>query len=193
MQEKTMKDFFNEKAKIWDSLEETPLSLIEELLSLIPIKEGDKVLDVACGTGVITPRLAKRSKCLVKGIDISDKMIEKANEKFKDNLLVSFSCQDFLSFDEKEYDVIVIYNAYPHFLSREAFKEALERNLKKGGVFAILHSLSREQLGVRHENCQCFSRVLEPVKEEASFYQDSFKILTAEEDDSSYRLICQKN
>lgn len=48
--------------------------------NLFKIKKGMKVLDIGCGTGNFSIKLAKKG-CKVTGIDLSDKMLRLAREK----------------------------------------------------------------------------------------------------------------
>ena len=191
MSESQVAKFFDGLAENWDNGNSLPpLSLIE----LTGIKEGDKVLDVACGTGVITPLLYSLCKKPVLGIDISQKMIEKAKENHKGEEGVSFLCQDFCEFDGKEeYDLVVVYNAFPHFLDVEAFKKALQKTLKIGGKAAILHSLSRKQLEKHHDGLgPKISRDLVDPEQESRVFLPEFEILIAEESDHHYALVLSK-
>ena len=180
-------EFFSNIAEKWDSMETTPSSKIDALLARCNIKEGDRVLDLACGTGIITGKLIDLSHRKVIALDIAPKMIEIAINKYSHNPLASFIVGDFQTIQFPEgFDRIVIYNAYPHFLDRDAFREALLRNLKPDGEFAIVHSLSRVALDRHHSGIESISRSLLPVNQEASFYRNDFLILDAEEDDGHY-------
>ncbi|MCX7880087.1 MAG: class I SAM-dependent methyltransferase [Ignavibacteria bacterium] len=60
------------------------------VLELLEPSSGMKVLDVGCGTGNFSLKLAKL-KCIVTGIDISTKMLEIAQHKAKkENLNIEF-------------------------------------------------------------------------------------------------------
>ena len=180
-------EFFSNIAERWDSMETTPSQTIDALLARCDIKEGDHVLDLACGTGIITEKLINLSHRKVIALDIAPKMIEIAMSKYSRNPLAEFLVGDFLEIRLSEtFDKIIVYNAYPHFLDREAFREALLRNLKPGGEFSILHSLSRAALDDHHRGIESISRFLLPVDEEASFYKNDFIILDSEEDEAHY-------
>ena len=46
-------NYFDEMAPIWDNAVLHNKVKIREILSLLNIKEGNKILDVGCGTGVL--------------------------------------------------------------------------------------------------------------------------------------------
>mgnify|MGYP002623722504 CR=1 FL=1 len=187
-------DFFSALAPEWDAMEETPPEKIDVLLSLLNIKEGDEVLDVGCGTGIIIKRLADLSKRHVIGVDVSSKMIEIAREKYRGDDAVSFLNADFLEMGfGSAYDYVVIYNAYPHFPDKDKLRLALEKALKPGGKFAIVHSLSRAKLNAHHAHMkEGLASPLRSTEEESRHYGESFKTLRAEEDDEHYLLIEEK-
>lgn len=191
---KNIKNFFNSIADSWDSREIITDTKINTLLKNVGINTDDKVLDVGCGTGRITSLLHNLTNQKIIGIDISDKMIEIAKEKYKDKNFVTFISDDFYNhiFEEK-FDKIIIYNAYPHFMDKNKFNDALYRNLKTDGEFAILHSFSRFQLQDVHRNCDSISCNLKSPIQEYEYFKKSFKLIKAIEDDNSYILICRKN
>ena len=82
------------------------ISLISQILKNNKIEKA-KILDLACGTGVLALELAKLGHS-VKGIDISPHMIEMAKSKSTDHLDISFEIKDMtdFSFDEK-YDLVI--------------------------------------------------------------------------------------
>jgi len=191
MGNKEIKDFFNGLAPHWDAHEDTSDEKILSLLQKIGIKKGDGVLDVACGTGRITGLLHDLSGTDVLGVDISEKMIDLAKKKYEGKPWAHFECADFCAMkDEKKYDVIVLYNAYPHFLKPEELKNAFSRCLKQGGLFAIVHSMGREQLRLHHEGVpSSVSRILEKASSEAVRFSEQFQILSADDDETHYLIV----
>ncbi len=183
------KEFFNELSKTWDSTNTASTSV---LFNNLLINEGDKVLDVACGTGVLTKGIYSRCKCKVTGIDISDEMLKRAviNNAGVD---VEYINESFYDYTSDGYDVIIIYNAFPHFIDLEAFKDSVYRNLKSGGKFIICHSLSREDLNRHHSPLtKDISRDLIEVEKEADVFKDLFTIDAAKEDDQSFVILGHK-
>jgi 2-polyprenyl-3-methyl-5-hydroxy-6-metoxy-1,4-benzoquinol methylase/spore coat polysaccharide biosynthesis protein SpsF (cytidylyltransferase family) len=100
------------------------------------IAENDNVLDVACGNGwgsaMITP-VAKR----VIGVDISEKSISEAKEKYKISNL-SFEIHNALNMDFKDefFDVIISMETIEH-IDGENFLKEVYRILRKEGLFIV--------------------------------------------------------
>jgi len=186
--------YFDQLAPSWDSFGEKHPGEVDSLLRQIGIKKGKFVADVACGTGVITAKLHDYSEAPIVGIDLSAKMIALAQKKYANCPWAHFVREDFLLAPEKSaFDVVVIYNAYPHFLEPRKLSEALNRALKSGGRFAIIHSLSRDELHRHHEGLGAeLSRDLLPIHEEAKFFEGDFRILKAEEGPHSFLILGAK-
>lgn len=185
--------FFDKLAPSWDQMNTVSDEHLNELLKLIPLKSGMKVLDVACGTGILTGKIGDITHNKVLGIDISGEMIKKAEEKFQGNKNVEFRKEDFYTASYTDLDLIMIHNAYPHFLNVKKMKEQSLKMLKKGGYLVILHSISRKELSKHHSGDRMkVSRDLGSPEEEASIYLPEFQIVKAEEDDNHYLVLLQK-
>ena len=183
------KEFFDELSKTWDSTNSKSPQVVFDNITINPT---DKVLDVACGTGVLEPYLCSLTKEKVIGIDISDGMIEKAKVN-NAGLNVEYITGSFYDFSSAPFDKIIIYNAFPHFILLDKFKEAIYRNLKADGKFIICHSLSRAELATHHAQLSSnISRNLNYVETEADYFKDKFVINTAKEDDKSFVIVGTK-
>lgn len=185
--------YFDELAPSWDKhcAHEKATKL---LFARLGIKRGDRVIDIACGTGVVTALLHSFSCAPVVGIDLSKKMIEQAQEKYAKDPYAHFVHGDFLTYSEESvFDYAVIYNAYPHFLDPDALAEALSCHLVKAGRFAIVHSLSRSAINAHHEGMDpLLSRPLLSAEEEARCFASRFVIEVAEDNADSYLIIGRK-
>lgn len=186
-----IENFFDSLAETWDDFEEIPKDFINELISSLGIKKGDKVLDLACGTGIITGLIHDITGVDVDAIDLSQKMIEKAKIKYKDCSWAHFYKDDFLNTNlVGKYNFIVIYNAYPHFIKPTVLSENLAKHLYSNGKFAIVHSFSRERLNAHHHGLDTeTSRNITPIENEAKFFEKEFKITKAFEDETRIILI----
>ncbi len=112
-----------------------------ELLSKIHLKGTEHVLDLGCGDGRITAKIAGIvEKGSVVGVDNSGEMIELANRKFPadKNPNLSFRVMDAkeLTFNN-DFDV-VFSNASLHWVDdHKKVMEGISRSLKSGGRFLI--------------------------------------------------------
>ena len=75
---------------------------------LLPLSEGDRVLEVGCGSGHLTKRLAARGVDIV-GIDANPNAREVA-----DSDRVLHMRAEHLDFDDKEFDAVISVHAIEH-------------------------------------------------------------------------------
>ena len=147
MNKKDVIDFFDRLAPAWDDMQVRNEAVIAEILSEGGIREGVRVLDVACGTGVLFPDY-KRLGAEAVGIDISPEMVKIAKEKFPKAEVI---CGDVLDFSFKDkFDAVMIYNAFPHFAEPEKLIEKLSLLLKCSGRLSIAHGISEKELAECH-------------------------------------------
>lgn len=151
MQKKDVVEFFDRMAPQWDADMIRHDDVIHMILDNAGVKPGVRVLDVACGTGVLIPDYLERNVASVTGVDISSEMVRIASEKFPQEN-VNFICADVetVNFEEK-FDCIMVYNAFPHFPEPEQLIRALCANLEAGGTLTIAHGMSRAQIDHHHE------------------------------------------
>ena len=147
MNKKDVIDFFDRLAPAWDDMQVRNEEVIAEILFKGGIRNGVRVLDVACGTGVLFPDY-KKLGADVTGIDISPEMVKIAKEKFPEAEVVCGDVLDF-SFSEK-FDAVMIYNAFPHFVEPEKLIEKLSILLKDSGRISIAHGISEKELAECH-------------------------------------------
>jgi len=179
--------FFDRLAPSWDSGEACTVERKRALLGRLDIRTGDRVLDVACGTGVMTSLIYERTHSPVLGVDISAKMVEIAREKYEGFAWATFLNADFVEIEtEGKFDFVLIYNAYPHFDDPKALSAKMAKVLGPHGRFAILHSLSRAQLDMHHAHCMDVSRSLQAPQEEAKYFEGEFDVQQASEGQDYY-------
>lgn len=186
-----IKEFFNNISPYWHNMKDD-FEIINYLLYEAKIKEGEMVLDLGCGKGIITKRLYEITKKKVIGMDISDKMIESAiiNHKAEEDL--EFICANFYEYDFKnKFDSIVIYNAYPHFLDVGLLDQKAYQILNKNGKLVIMHSLGRSRLNRCHEDIMDISRNLDEIKKEALLFKH-FKATKIIDDSDKILLLLEK-
>lgn len=120
------------------------------------LKKGDKILDLACGTGTLATML-KLNGYEVVGLDLSESIIEIANEKRKINHLdIPFYVMDMTNFRlDQKFDVITCFFDSVNFLSDKNqianLFECVHKHLNTGGYF-IFDVFSKEMLKEYEDN-----------------------------------------
>ena len=132
-----------EKAKIgWASFisfEALTSTAAPKLVEFAKVNKGMRLLDVACGTGVVA-LTASRAGAHVEGIDLTPELISRANENSKImGLEANFIEGDaeFLPYEDQKFDVVV--SQYGHMFAPrpEVVTNELARVLKPGGTLAF--------------------------------------------------------
>ncbi len=120
----------------------------DEILKHIPLKEGDKVMDIGCGFGYYAYRFSKKvgKSGKVYAVDTDDKYI-----KYLNNFVKKYNVDNMLPVTSKNSDVCVNDVADVAFMSsvyhiiygwaqekdRSAFLNTLKKSLRKDGLLII--------------------------------------------------------
>lgn len=128
------KKVYNEMAMGYDSASEGVYTRPHkaELLKKITLKEGDNVLDVACGNGYLLGELSKKANVNAFGVDISENMIAAAGKRYPNCSFLASPCSP-LSFENDSMDIITVSCAFHHFEAPQIFINECMRILKKNG------------------------------------------------------------
>lgn len=116
----------------------------EAYLDLLGIKEGDRVLDVGCGSGVVTRAIAKRvgAKGRVIGVDPSASFLAVAREiadtsgvgdriEFREGSAMSLPCKD------EEFDAAIAVTVLAHMHDGAKAVPELVRAVRSGGRVGV--------------------------------------------------------
>ena len=148
MEKKDIAEFFDRCAPTWDAGMIKSDVIIGRILDNAEVGAGMDVLDVACGTGVMFPYYLDRKVASVTGIDISPEMAKIAQSKFPE---VKVICGDVETTEfERQFDAIMVYNAFPHFPDPAHLIEVLAKLTKPGGRLSVAHGMSRAALTDHH-------------------------------------------
>ncbi|MBN2123641.1 MAG: class I SAM-dependent methyltransferase [Deltaproteobacteria bacterium] len=156
------KAFFDERAASWlDTFYRDPVTgaytlhkdKFERFMSLVEIREGERVLDVGCGTGVLVPyildRVGKQGR--VYELDYAPNMIE-INRKLHPDERIRFLLCDVteIPLEAEHCDVVLCFACFPHFDDKEKALRSLTRVLKEKGILCIVHFDSSEGINDHH-------------------------------------------
>ena len=191
MEQQEVIRFFDRCAPSWDVGLVRNEAVISAILDNAGVKAGVDVLDVACGTGVLFPDYLHRGVASLTAVDIAPEMVKIARQKFPQ---VKVLCGDVEQtvFDQC-FDVIMIYNAFPHFPDPARLIGCLARWVKPGGRLSVAHGMSREMLNHHHSGTA--SRVsvdLLAENELAALFAPYFDVDTVISDERMYQVAGRK-
>ncbi len=148
MDKKNVIEFFDSCAPWWDADMVRNEPVIAKILDKAGIRPGIDVLDVACGTGVLFPDYFARKVKSLTAIDIAPEMAKRAQEKFPAARVL---CGDVETAEfDREFDAVMVYNAFPHFPEPEKLVARLAGLCKPGGRLSIAHGMSRAAIISHH-------------------------------------------
>lgn len=148
---KNEKDYSNKTYESWKEVSDEKNRIINAAIKKFGISEGDTLLDVASGTGVLYAVLKHMRLSNYVALDISENMLRELKSSYPE---VKTVCGDF---DKKimledQFDYIIIFNSIPHFENLDIVFSNAIRHLKVGGLFSIVHSKTRDGLNQHHKS-----------------------------------------
>lgn len=104
-----------------------------------------KALDIGCGTGAFSRRLAERAQHVV-GLDLSTEMIRVARSRSPHVQNLEYRCVDIMAWDlpAESFDCIATIATLHHLPSREVLSK-LRDGLKPGGVLLVVDLFEPER------------------------------------------------
>jgi len=183
--------FFDRLAPQWDADMIRDDRIISTILDNAGVSEGKHILDVACGTGVLFDDYLSRKVASVTAIDISAEMVKLAKAKSSQ---VNVICGDVETVDfGRNFDAIVVYNAFPHFPNGENLIRTLSRLLRPGGTLTIAHGMSRAAID-RHHSGSASKVSVGLIHEDtlAELFSKHLTVTTKISNDTMYQVVGRK-
>jgi SAM-dependent methyltransferase len=145
--------FFDQLAPVWDTECAQPAALLDRLEALageVGLAPGLDLLEIGCGTGLISDWLAGRVRPgRLVAADFSAAMLDRARRRGH--------AADYRQLDicaegpvPDRFDVALCFNAFPHFRDQPAALRQIRRSLKPGGCLTVLHLAGSEQINAFH-------------------------------------------
>jgi len=131
-----IKEHFNSIAYRYDYWKEKNSYYYDNVKKLYQslILLGSKVCEIGCGTGEI---LASLDINLGYGIDISEKMVEKAKAKFSERINLKFEVKDIFEIKSLDYEYIVLADVLEHIDNPDLFFKRLSQIIRRGTTIII--------------------------------------------------------
>jgi ubiquinone/menaquinone biosynthesis C-methylase UbiE len=148
----------------------------EDLAARLDLAADGSLLELACGTGILTRVLRDRLPKTVRLVatDLNEPMIANATTKFAQNEAIEWKQADAssLPFDDQSFDAVVCQFGMMFVPDKALAAREARRVLKHGGLFLfnVWDALEQNQLGqVAHETISGFFE-----KDPPTFYQVPF-------------------
>ncbi|MCI8756365.1 MAG: class I SAM-dependent methyltransferase [Oscillospiraceae bacterium] len=185
MEKEAMIAYFDSIASQWDTLAPHDDSKIRCLVTL-GITPGARVLDIGCGTGVLTPFLLETKPAYLLGIDLSSGMIQRAKEKYG-NLPVEFLAGDVMELSQpNSFDCAILYDAFPQFENRGSLIRQINYLLAPKGRLMICSGFNRHVVNAPYKGGSAVSIPLPAAKTLASTLDKYFEVDTIIDSPSLY-------
>lgn len=184
-----MRAFFDRLAPNWES-DAAEAQIRDEIVMRSGITKGSVIADIGCGRGVMVPHLMKTEPERLLEIDVSPEMLKRCEEEWKRDG-IEFRCGDLYDMEIGiGLDTAIIFNAYPHFIDKDALAAKLYGSLKPGGNLIIAHSKGREAINGLHKGggTEVLSVKLRSAVEEYEAFRKYFEIEESEDDERIYFL-----
>ena len=184
--------FFDALAPQWDADMIRDDAIIGKILDGAEVESGKRILDVACGTGVLFGDYLARGAAEITGVDISMEMVKIAREKFPGRVEVLCADVETAQFPGK-FDCIMVYNAFPHFPDPENLIRVLSGWLERGGTLTVAHGMSRAAIDRHHEgSASAVSRGLIHEDRLAELFEKYLEVTVKISDEKMYQVTGKK-
>jgi ubiquinone/menaquinone biosynthesis C-methylase UbiE len=149
-----------------------------DIVRRVQVSEGDSVLEIACGTGIVTRHLRDTLPKSVRIVatDLNESMLSFARAKFGHDDVVEWKQADAssLPFADGSFDVVVCQFGLMFFPDKAASLREVHRVLRPGGlfVFSVWDSIDKNELAqITHQTVSSFFENDPP-----SFYEVPFTL-----------------
>ena len=133
----------------------------DRFIELLELGSQSRLLDIACGSGGPTLRIAERTGATVRGVDIHADGVAEANRLAKERGLTDRAKFDVvdarggLPFPDASFDAVMCIDAINHLPDRPAVLAEWARVLKSGGrllftdPIIVTGALTNEEMSIR--------------------------------------------
>ncbi|MBN1823427.1 MAG: methyltransferase domain-containing protein [Endomicrobiales bacterium] len=144
-------------------------TLIDAAVRASGVRKNDKVLDIGCGTGLLSMRFLRQADCLVTAVDSSNEMVRLFKEKIgkarlENSIRLEKQEADDLKFKDGSFDIAASTMVLHHLADKGKALKRIFRVLKPGGKF-VIGELNLDSTG-SHTDPERLLRMLNMLKYE---------------------------
>ncbi|PRR80947.1 class I SAM-dependent methyltransferase [Clostridium vincentii] len=111
--------------------------MYDEIIRRVNDINPKSLLDVGCGTGNILLKLCGNKNIKLYGLDLSEKMIETAENKLNGRAELKVGDAEFMPWQENSFEVIICNASFHHYPNPEKVLLEMKRLLKENGKVVI--------------------------------------------------------
>ena len=165
---------------------------VNTIIEMSEVSKNDAVLDIACGTGIVSCEFAKHAKHVI-GLDITKKMLEQAVKTQDANNLTNIKFDlgnvEGLPYQDNSFEIVFTRYSFHHFLDTSKVFEEMFRVCKPNGKIIVV-DVALESKHAKAYNYM--ERLRDPSHTKALTFQE-FNVLfsnnaLSEHKQSSYRV-----
>jgi arsenite methyltransferase len=144
-----LQEEFNEWAAAGrgDAMEDDHSDITDQTLALMHLQPGDRVLDLGCGTGWASRRMARAVTAgEVVGIDVADEMLRRAEQASAgiSNLRYVWGSAERIPAPDSHFTKVLSVESFYYYADQGRALDELRRVLAPGGRLFILINLYRD-------------------------------------------------
>ena len=147
--DKNLQQEFNQWAAAGrgDEMEAHHSDIAEQTIALMHINASDRILDLGCGTGWASRRLARlATQGEVTGIDVADEMLRRAEQASQgiSNVRYQWGSAETIPATDNSFDKVLSIESFYYYSDQGRALDELRRVMKPGGRLFILINLYKD-------------------------------------------------
>jgi len=137
------RDFFHDLVHLFDPpLPEGVPERLDKIVATARITNGDVVLDLGSGTGILIPIIQAYEPGKILACDLSDAMLARLKQQYAYAETIQADARD-LCLPDSSIDVIFMNACYPNIVDKKSTFANISRMMRCGGRMVISHPMGK--------------------------------------------------